>query len=326
MLSAWILGGLFLDSWAHLHQKLALETLLTPWHALFYSGFAACAVFLTAVTVRNARRGYPWRLALPDGYELCLAGVGVFLVGAVLDVFWHLRFGIEKSFEALYSPTHMLVWIGMGLIISGPLRSAWRRPGLPPQNLIAQLPALISMSLLLSLTAAFSQHFNAFYIPWASGQRRPNPELNPIIYGDIVYLEQALGIGSVFVQTAILMGVLLVALRRGLLPVGGVTLVMGLNMLLFNASMLPPALAGGIVGDLLLARLRPSAQRVPEFRAFSLALPLVLYIFYYAWIAATRDGLWWPVHLWVGSIGLAGLTGLLVSYLVLAPAQPDVAR
>ena len=59
-LSAWWLGGLYLDGWAHRHVP-ALETFFTPWHAVLYSGFAACALALLVTQARNMRHGYPWR-------------------------------------------------------------------------------------------------------------------------------------------------------------------------------------------------------------------------------------------------------------------------
>ena len=37
----WLLGGIFLDGWAHNQLGDSLESFFTPWHAVFYSGFAA---------------------------------------------------------------------------------------------------------------------------------------------------------------------------------------------------------------------------------------------------------------------------------------------
>ena len=39
-LSVWFVLGLFLDAYAHATTP-TLETFFTPWHAVFYSGFAA---------------------------------------------------------------------------------------------------------------------------------------------------------------------------------------------------------------------------------------------------------------------------------------------
>jgi hypothetical protein len=64
LLSAWLVGGLFLDGWAHFHVA-ALETFFTPWHAVFYSGFLALAGFTGLTLSHYHRQGYPWRQAIP---------------------------------------------------------------------------------------------------------------------------------------------------------------------------------------------------------------------------------------------------------------------
>src|SRR5262249_42860659 len=99
-LSAWLLGGIYLDGWAHIHIS-SLETFFTPWHAVLYSGFAACALALLVQQVRALRAGAPWREALPPGYGLSLLGAGIFLAGGALDLLWHTFFGIERGVEAL---------------------------------------------------------------------------------------------------------------------------------------------------------------------------------------------------------------------------------
>jgi hypothetical protein len=63
---SWLIGGLYLDGWAHVHVP-ALETFFTPWHAVLYSGYIAGAVAL-AVTLRlNRHRGASRWDALPAG-------------------------------------------------------------------------------------------------------------------------------------------------------------------------------------------------------------------------------------------------------------------
>jgi hypothetical protein len=44
--ATWLMIGLFVDGWAHNNLDTSLESFFTPWHALFYSGFAACAGWL----------------------------------------------------------------------------------------------------------------------------------------------------------------------------------------------------------------------------------------------------------------------------------------
>src|SRR5262245_15255747 len=144
-LSAWFLGGIYLDGWAHTHVP-ALETFFTPWHAVLYSGFAAVAFALAVTQARNMRHGAPWRQALPAGYGLSLVGAGIFLIGGMLDLLWHLLFGIERSIEALLSPTHLILATGGILMVSGPLRAVARRAA-PGAQLTwhAGAPALLAL-------------------------------------------------------------------------------------------------------------------------------------------------------------------------------------
>ncbi len=120
-LLVWLVGGLYLDGWAHHHE--ALDSFFTPWHAVFYSGFLVVASVLVVSFVRNRTRGYSWREAMQPGYGLSLLGVSIFALGGVSDMIWHMLFGIEVNVDALLSPTHLLLAVGMALIVSGPLRA-----------------------------------------------------------------------------------------------------------------------------------------------------------------------------------------------------------
>ena len=77
--SSWLVGGIFLDGWAHSHLNL-LDTFFTPWHAVLYTGGLAVASFLGATLVINHTRGLAWRRALPAGYDLSLLGMGLFIL------------------------------------------------------------------------------------------------------------------------------------------------------------------------------------------------------------------------------------------------------
>jgi hypothetical protein len=174
-LSAWFLCGLYLDGWAHAHVP-ALETFFTPWHAVLYSGFAATALALGVVQVRNMRLGYSWREAPPAGYGLSLVGAGVFLVGGVLDLLWHSLFGIEVGVAALLSPTHLLLAAGGILLVSGPLRAAWQR--IPPGSRLtwrAGAPALLALTYSFSGLAFFTAYAHPFVTNWAASTAGARP-------------------------------------------------------------------------------------------------------------------------------------------------------
>jgi hypothetical protein len=82
--------------------------------------------------VRESLPGHRWLKAIPTGYELSVLGLAIFGVSGIGDLTWQLFLGIERSTEALLSPTHLGLALGIGLALSGPLRAAWRRYGATP--------------------------------------------------------------------------------------------------------------------------------------------------------------------------------------------------
>ena len=125
-LSALFLAGLFVDGWAHFHGRVD-GSFFTPWHLVFYSAFALCALALGRKQWIGVADGYAFGRALPKGYGASLAGVVIFGFGGVFDMIWHTLFGIEAGTEALLSPSHILLAVGMALVFTGPVRSAWAR-------------------------------------------------------------------------------------------------------------------------------------------------------------------------------------------------------
>src|SRR5262245_48341457 len=156
ILSVLFVGGLFLDGWAHTHGRVD-QSFFTPWHAVFYAGYAAVASVLVVSLLRNYARGYAWRLALPAGYGLSLLGALIFAVGGVTDLIWHTLFGIEAGVEALLSPTHLALALGLGLIASGPVRAAWQRPR-PMSGWSVQGPMLLAFTSTLSVFTFFTEY------------------------------------------------------------------------------------------------------------------------------------------------------------------------
>ena len=155
ILSLWLVSGLHLDAWAH-HQ-FEVETYFNTWHAVLYSGFAAIAIALVGSVLWNYRQTPVWQAAVPAGYQLALLGIALFMVGGIGDMVWHLLFGIEDNLEALLSPTHLLLGLGGGLIVTAPLRAAWHQTKTAP-TLTSLLPALISSALTLALFSFFTAY------------------------------------------------------------------------------------------------------------------------------------------------------------------------
>jgi hypothetical protein len=160
LLEAWWVGGLFVDGWAHAHGKMD-QSFFTPWHAILYTGFFVNALFFVSVILRNHTRCYPRSRSVPRGYEFAVLGVGILLVGGVLDLLWHLLFGIERSLSATLSPTHLMLALGIFLAASGPWRAAWLRPPTHQrENLVQLLPMLVSLAYVLSILTFFTQYAN----------------------------------------------------------------------------------------------------------------------------------------------------------------------
>jgi hypothetical protein len=318
LLATWVVAGLFLDGWAHVNQG-GLETFLTPWHAVFYTGFVVSTVVLARLVARHQRGRFDPAL-VPAGYGLGLVGAGLFVVGGVADGVWHTVFGIEVGVAALLSPTHLLLLGGGLCMVTSPIRSAWSSPELPARSpALHLLPALWTTALTCAVVLFFFQYLSAFVTRAPSAVVADDPE---------GLLTTIVGVASVLVTNLIVVAPVLLLARRWRLPFGTVALIattgaVGLTAVreLALGALVPAMLAGGLAADLLVARLRPGPDRPAAFRAAGVLVPLLLWG---AWMAvyALAYGIAWPPELWGGVLGMACLGGLGLSVLVLPPAVP----
>src|SRR5258708_4834252 len=272
LLSIWFIGGLFLDGWAHTHHQV--ESFFTPWHAVLYSGFMVNAGALTWVMWRNIRKGYSIWMSVPVGYEMSAVGAVIFGIGGVFDLLWHTLFGIEVNLEALISPSHLILALGIILVAGGPFRAAWRRSDPAKMTLLSILPMLLSMLFTFSVLTFFTFPLHPFVNRFAAGQAAPDGD--PELY-------VMLGLAQILLQSALLMGCLLLMVRRWQLPFGSVTFVMGLNALALcaitvNLRFVPAAVATGLLADSLIYFLKPSLKRPLALRLVAFAVPTVLYL------------------------------------------------
>ncbi len=209
--SAWLIGGIFVDGWAHNNDKP--ESFFTPWHGLFYSGFLATAAWMLS---RYRRHG-----GIPAGYGLGFVGLALFAAGGVGDMVWHMAFGVEVDLEALLSPTHLLLFVSGILVVSSPLRAAWSDAG----QRTLPLPALLSMTIVTATVAFFHMHFSPFLTD--AMQAEPYEFAGTLDRGggwlaDELQLE---GFSAILITTVILIAPTLLLLRRWRLPAGSLTLL-----------------------------------------------------------------------------------------------------
>lgn len=313
---AWLIGGLFLDGWAHRHIE-DLESFFTPWHAVLYSGFVATAGSIGWILFRNHQQGQPWRRALPAGYVPSFLGVLIFLGGGLGDMIWHLLFGVEADLEALISPTHLVLAVGGGLLAVGPLYATWLKPrDVVSRGFFASVPMLLSLSFTWSICTFMTQFAHPLIHLWPAGDPPSG-----------VFFRQSLEISGILLQTALMMGFILPVVIRWLLPFGSLTLVFSLNAFLMaglvgHYYMILAAFTAGVVSDVLQRGLKPFNRRPFPIRLFSAGVPFVTYASYFLTLALF-DGIWWSIHLWTGAIFLAGISGWLLSYLILPPEMPQ---
>jgi hypothetical protein len=333
-------AGAYLDLWAHVHRP-ELETFFTPWHAVLYSGFFAVAAATAAPLLVRRPPGVSWSRALPAGYDLSLVGVLIFFLGGVLDMLWHTVLGIEVDVETLLSPSHLVLAVGSTLMLTGPLRAAWRRAG----QTSASWPAVLSLTYLLSAFSFWTQYAHQLGRPWPAAGNRPTTAVFAVVAPDplfrsaeiqATFVAHSLGVASIVLQAALLAAVLLIAIRRwgGAFPAGAFTLILGLNASMValardQLAFVPAAVAAGVATDVLVRRLRPSIRRPAALRTVASVVPAVYFALFFGVVALTR-GVWWSAALWSGSIVLAGAAGWLLSWLVAPPPVPgessDAAR
>ena len=305
--------GLFLDGWVHNHNRVD-NTFFTPWHAVFFSGFALVALFLFAALACYRAAGYRWAQALPRGYRWSLAGVAIFALSGFGDMLWHMAFGIEANTAALMSPTHLGLATGMVLILAGPFRAAVKCAPAAPDPPSRDIPAVLALTSVLSILTFMSQYSS----PVLEYGVAPGP---PPRWFELM---ESRGIVSQLWATALMMGVLLLAVRTlsRRFPTGAITLVLVANAALMATQrdeyyFLPAVAAAGVIGDVLVLALRPSPDRVWAFRVFAYAMPFVYWLGHYSTYFVTGQKLYYSLPVWTGCIVITGFVGLLLSFLAL---------
>lgn len=331
ILGLWLMGGIFIDGWAH-NSRTLVENFFTPWHAVLYSGYGASTVWLCWLVLAGRRAGRIGVAAIPRGYGLGLVGAMVFGFGGLGDMLWHAIFGIETGLEQLLSPTYLLLLVGVLLILINPLRSAWSSPddGAAP-TLRAFLPAL------LALTAAVSAISFIGAYSWAiidnssaSGVVRAYAQRSDA--SRLLSLSQRHGLEAILITNVLLIAPIFLLLRRWQLPFGSITLFFTINTALMNAlegfafaERILVALFVGLAAEGLLRALRPAAERPSAARIFGGLVPFLFWsLFFLAnWL---RYGIGWAPELWTGAIVLTTLSGIGLSLLAVPPPMPPGQR
>ena len=318
----WLAAGFLLDSWAHLH--VAIETFFTPYHATFYGAMVAGTLILAVFARRNFKLGFTGFAMLPAAYQTALWGVPIFFLGGIGDLIWHTFFGVEDRVEAVTSPTHLIIGVGVLLVVGAPIRSALQQRGLPA-TLRAQLPMIFALATWLEFI-----HLGTSYVldPGAARIFAPPDGItySPDYFTNtsFVLFKTGAGVAIIILQSLILMGVTLWMATRFALRPGAVTVLFVLGNCMVAAALtndtwlfftyLAMSLAGGIAGDLIIAKLHPAPWRPVALGIFGAVVPGVYYAAYFI-VTALTGGVWFSWALTLGALVWAMLCGLALTML-----------
>ncbi len=143
-------------------------------------------------------------------------GVVVFGVGGIADLGWHEVFGIEQDIQALFSPTHLMLFLGIALILSTPLRAAWLDPHEPAEPTYhGFFPVLASTTMLTAMIAFFFMYWAPFRESEAS-----RPAMHYAADHDLTGFYIQDNLAAILLTTLVLVGALLLLARRWRLPLG----------------------------------------------------------------------------------------------------------
>lgn len=248
--------------------------------------------------------------------------MGVFLAGGLADLGWHTLFGIEADLEALLSPTHLVLFAGAALLLTTP----WRPPGPPrarPRQAREFLPVLLSAAAMLTFVSYLSPFIGHIAPTTAAMAQLGGPP-----HSEQLEQFQARGIANLLVTTVLLIGALLLVLRRWHPPIGTATVLFAATAVALDAVfefqagwLLLASLVGGLAGDALVAWLRPAPDRPWALRAVGGLVPLAMWLPYMG-LLASRYGLAWSAPVWAGAVVLSGLTGFALALLAAPPPVP----
>ncbi|HEY8806284.1 MAG TPA: hypothetical protein VIN70_01695 [Candidatus Limnocylindria bacterium] len=336
LLSTTLVAGLFLDGWNHINlQNGALGSFFTIWHALLYAGFSATALWVVTRNPHLYTRGaepapyFHPILGIPLRYPLAIGGLALAMIGLFGDLVWHTAFGEETGVARVIAPFHLLLFAGAAGLSSAPLRSAWYAPRFYPATASFRrlLPPLLALTLVTCVLAFMFQWLNAF-LDWT-----PSVQIGriPVDLGGnsrVRGTAEFAGAARILVTNLILLAPLFLALRRWRLPFGSATLLfVGVSFAMSALSSFDlgatvvAGLVGGLVADAVIDFYQPDPHNTRGYRVMAGVTPLALWTSYFV-ILRFVYAIEWPFDLWLGTTLLAAVTGLMLSYVSIAPVVP----
>jgi hypothetical protein len=317
----WMISGLFLDGWAHRHQKP--ESFFSPWHGILYSGFLASALWMLRIIRMHRIPGTSLRDSLPVGYGLRTIGVGLFGIGAGFDFLWHQLFGIEVNIEALLSPSHLTLVSGGLLMAGGPIASTLARERDHRASWSSTGAAISTIAFVLSLMQFFLMYLSPYDPDTYSADIRREAQATG---GRWLANEiRTRGIASIFIFTLTFVVATLWVIRNIEVPRGTFVVLWLIPSVLQtllasfeSARLLIGAGLAAVLAELTWPAVRNHRSRPPVLAGWLAAMMLVMW---FGLLAGVRlEGkIGMSVSLWTG---VPTFAALLTALIVLGTASP----
>jgi hypothetical protein len=325
----WFAAGLIFDSWAHL--QIGVESFFTPYHAIFYSAMVAGAAALAFAALKNRAAGFGFSRLLPLPYRRALLGVPIFVIGGLGDFVWHTIFSTETRIEAVISPTHVVIGLGVVVFVSGPIASALS----VRTRLLAlsdQLPLVFALATVMEFV-----HLGTSYAFDPAAARNFAPPLALATSPDyftattIGLYKAGSGLLVVILQASIVSAFAAWLLARFRLAFGAFMLlfVLGEGFLAAALSNQTPllivhlamAVGAGLSADCAALYVRRRGTGALPLR-YVTGLVALAYCSVYFVVGIALQGTWWDWNLILGSTCYASLAGFAIG--MLAQGAPPV--
>ena len=311
-----VVTAVYADGRAHI---LGLpDSFFSPWHAFLYGGLALMVGWLGVMSRLAGLRSEGRRFAIiPAGYRAAAAGAAIFAIGGLADMLWHVTFGIEFGIDALLSPSHLLLFLGGGLLLSGPLLAAHRRQGATVPTRVPALAAVISITAIagfaLSLLSAFLSDAPTMTLSYEPEGTRAHEVSDTLA---------SAGLGSFVVTTLLLVAPAVYLIRTRIWFPGALAALItviaayasSLTGFQLIESIAAAFVAGAVLDLIVLALQRRTSGRTSEL-AVAAGLPLLLWTGQLAAIGA-RHGLGWSEEMTSGTVLLSALVSFTIILVV----------
>lgn len=320
------IGGI-IDARTHVFYGVEIESFFVPAHYVLYGGWLAVLGSVVAYVGLQVRKGSHKVDWLPPRYALVALGAILFGISGGLDAIWHTLFGFELNLEILLSPAHLVLFLAFGLIYFGVLSHAIYQFDLSSRehqnSFRTSLPMIIGIASLFVIVFWPTWYFDPFAADYASkgaivGVR---DAYNFIDYGSPT--AEIAGVGGILLTTLILIPFVILPLYRWRLPSGSLTFILvwvfiQRAVIVGVYSYLPAILGAALVGEIIWAWMRRGGEaRLTSplgYRLLAFSVPLVLFSIYFLIVSFMPNGVIWPIHLWLGSIWMAAVAGVLMSF------------